>query len=155
MNQHIQKLCLIAATTFLASCSQRPVQTAEPFVQGNLSQSAGDQAISVFKSAIAATNNENRQAYMATIHPDSPAYLPTADMQAKLMEIYDVRSTLEDISVVSTSEDEVKIYAVEIVEKISGPAFRSNQTEVIHTFKKYQGEWKIYESQVINIEYLD
>ena len=40
-------------------------------------------------------------------------------------------------------------------EKISGPAFRNNEIDMIQIFKKENGKWKFWSQAILYIRYLD
>jgi uncharacterized membrane protein len=44
---------------------------------------------------------------------------------------------------------------VQITKKVSGPAFRDNKVTGIHILKKSDGKWKIYNTEIKDVKYLD
>jgi hypothetical protein len=118
-------------------------------------KASADEAMAVVKANLAAVDTENVQASMAEMHPDSPGYKPTEEMAKKLAQAYDLHCTLQDVAIVSITEDEAKVHFLQTSKKVSGPAYRNNRIEGIHTLKKYQGKWKMYDTQTIKLEYLD
>lgn len=99
---------------------------------------------------------ENIDKYMTTMHPNSPVYEKTEQTMEKLVKVYDLEYKLQEVNVISKKDDEVKIEVVQITKKIKGPQFRDNQTKATHILKKDdKGQWKIYNTKINNIEYLD
>ena len=104
---------------------------------------------------IRASNAEDMQAYMATIHPDSKAYATTKEMLGTIFENYDLSYKVSGIRVVENNSREVHLYLVLVTRKINGPAFRDNQVSGIMILRKDGDVWKIYDQKVENIQYLD
>jgi hypothetical protein len=104
---------------------------------------------------IRASNAEDMQAYMATIHPDSPAYATTEEMLGQVFETYDLSYRVSGINVVEENSREVQLSFVLVTRKINGPAFRDNQVSGIMILRKDGDAWKIYDQKVENIQYLD
>lgn len=104
---------------------------------------------------IRASNAENIQAYMATIHPASPSYATTEDLLKKLFETYDLSYKVSGVSVVEKSSSEVHLSFVLVTRKIRGPSFRDNQITGVMIMRKDGSVWKIYDQKVDNIQYLN
>ena len=104
---------------------------------------------------IRASNAEDMQAYMATIHPDSPAYATTEKMLGQVFETYDLSYRVSGINIVEENSREVQLSFVLVTRKINGPAFRDNQVSGVMILRKDGDAWKIYDQKVENIQYLD
>ena len=48
------------------------------------------------------------------------------------------------------SESEATLHVIQTTEKVSGPDFRNNRLDVVHTLKKHNGLWKVYSTKVNN-----
>lgn len=92
---------------------------------------------------------------MATIDPESPDYAATKDMTEALFKKYDLHYALEKLEIQSVTGDEAKIHFIQITEKVAGPTFRNNRIDGIHILKKHSGVWKLYDTQLNKLEYLD
>ena len=104
---------------------------------------------------IRASNAEDMQAYMATIHPDSPAYATTAEMLGQIFENFDLSYKVSGVKVVEENSREVQLSFVLVTRKINGPAFRDNQVSGVMILRKDGDVWKIYDQKVDSIQYLD
>jgi len=108
----------------------------------------------VLQRNVQASNDEDISAYMVTLHPDSPSYTTTETFMRQLNNYYDLNYQLESASVIESSEDEASVSFVLVTRLVSGPAFRDNRVTATMTLRKYNGEWRIYNQVVSNIEYL-
>lgn len=104
---------------------------------------------------IRASNAEDKQAYMATIHPDSPAYKTTEETLDTIFDNYDLSYRVSNVSVIEENNREVKFSFSLVTRKIRGPEFRDNQVDGIIILRKDGDAWKIYNQTVDNIKYLD
>ena len=145
MNKYLRNICLIAAIAFLVGCNKNSVET----------QASFDPILAVVRANADALNREDLSAAIALMHPDSPGLQQTKEMSEKLFQAYDLRYTVKDLAVESVTGDEAKVRFSQVTEKLSGPAFRNNRVDGIHILKKQNGEWKLYNTQVTKIEYLD
>jgi hypothetical protein len=92
---------------------------------------------------------------MATIDPEVPSFAATKAMIEDLFIKFKLHYTLEKLEVQSITEDEAKVHFIQRTEKVSGPAFRNNRIDGIHTLKKTNGAWKIFSTQLNKLDYLD
>lgn len=114
-----------------------------------------EQMIQVVKDNLLAANNKKIDDYMATVHVESPLYQSTRDTMLEIYRVYDLEYSFVEIEVIDVSGDTGVVWFIQTTRKIKGPEFNDNQIEGIHTMKKYNDEWKIYETEVHNIVYLD
>ncbi|MCT8136845.1 hypothetical protein H1D32_03175 [Anaerobacillus sp. CMMVII] len=114
-----------------------------------------EQMIQVVKDNLLSANNKNIDDYMATIHVESPLYQSTRDTMLKIYSVYDLEYSFVEIEVIDVSGDTGAVRFIQTTRKINGPEFRDNQLEGINIMKKYNDEWKIYDTEVLDIVYLD
>lgn len=114
-----------------------------------------DQMLQVVKDNMLAANNKNVDEYMATIHVESPLYQSTRDTMIEIFSLYDLEFSFVEIEVIDVSGDTGEVRFIQTTRKIKGPEFNDNQVEGINTMKKYNDEWKIYHTEVLDIVYLD
>jgi hypothetical protein len=100
-----------------------------------------------------ASNTENMEGYMATIHPASPMYLTTQVALGLVFSEFDLSVQFYDLKVISLTKDEAKIHFSLLTRKINGGAFRDNVVIGTMTLKPDNGVWKIYGQDVENVEY--
>ena len=129
---------IFIATLLLISCSQS-------------SETAAKQA---FQANVKALNEENIVAYMATLDRSSPGFSQTKPIVQELFRTYDLKYEIDKIEVVNISQDEIKLRITQTTRKIRGPEFNDNRMVATHTLKAVKGEWKIYDTQVEDVESL-
>ncbi|ADU32278.1 FxLYD domain-containing protein [Evansella cellulosilytica] len=111
--------------------------------------------IEVIQLNLDAGNNEDIDLYMSTLHSDSPQYDLTREQLTQLFEVYDLQYTLDDIEVIEITGDEAEVRLIQTTEKLAGPEFQDNQVEALNRMKKENGEWKIYDTEIIEATYLN
>ncbi|MBP0028470.1 hypothetical protein [Roseofilum sp. Guam] len=103
-----------------------------------------------------AINAENVERYMNTMHPDSPQWEITEQTVLYSIDLMDLRYEVNDWEIVEITGDKAQIMATQTTTKIGGDAqFRDNQLIILHTLKKYKGEWKFWTSEIQSIEFLN
>jgi hypothetical protein len=113
-----------------------------------------DYSVVIYEN-IRASNAEDKQAYMATIHPDSPAYKTTEDSLDTIFDTFDLSYRVSGVSVIEENSREVKLTFTLVTRKIRGPDFRDNQVDGVMILRKDGDVWKIYNQTVDNIKYLN
>lgn len=131
-------------------------QTEEDDKQQEVEKSLTDeeQILQVVKENLHAANNEDIDVYMTALHVESPLYHSTKETMLEIFKIYDLEYTFDEIEVMEVTGNMGKVRFVQTSIKINGPEFNDNQAEGIHTMRKYDGEWKIYDTELTNVIYL-
>ncbi|MDJ1179723.1 hypothetical protein PJF56_12695 [Roseofilum sp. BLCC_M91] len=103
-----------------------------------------------------AINADSVERYMNTMHPDSPQFEITEQTVIQSIELVDLRYELEDWEILEVTDDKAQIIATQTTTKIGGEAqFRDNRLLIIHTLRKYKGEWKFWTSEIQSVEFLN
>ncbi|MFM9267503.1 hypothetical protein [Tychonema sp. BBK16] len=102
-----------------------------------------------------ALNEENIEAYMATIDPNSPAFELTKNAIIQSFLIYDLNYVMNTFDVATISDNTAIVTVDQTTTKIQGPRFRNNRMVLQHKFNKSQGEWKMFSSEIQKVEYLN
>jgi hypothetical protein len=119
-------------------------------------KSRDEQAIKdVIYKNIEAGNNEDVAEYISTMDKENRNYGRLEDMMNKIFSTYDLHYQVKDLKITELKEDEAKVQFVQITKKIKGPTFRDNRIEGVHTLHKTNGEWKIYDTQITKMDYLN
>jgi hypothetical protein len=50
---------------------------------------------------------------------------------------------------------EAKVRFSQVTRKISGPEFRDNRVSGVHVLRKLNGEWKLFDTERIKVDYLE
>ncbi len=126
------------------------------FVSGCTTKTESDgEIMSLMNENLRALENEDMEGYMATIHEQSAGYAITEHTMLEAFDMYDLKYELIDVKVVEKSSQEAKVKFVQITQKIDGPVFRDNKISGVHILKKSDGKWKIYDTQIDSIDYLN
>ena len=97
--------------------------------------------------------DEDLEAYMATIHPNSPLYDQTEDVLIDMFAQYDLDFKFYDMTVTSLKSKEAKIHFSLLTRKRAGPDFRNNIVIGTMTLRPDDGVWKIYNQEVEDVQY--
>ena len=115
-----------------------------------------EQAIKdVIYKNIEAGNSEDVAEYISTMDKNNRNYDRLEDMMNTIFSTYDLNYQIKDLKIIELKEDEAKVSFVQITKKIQGPTFRDNRIEGVHTLHKTDGEWKIYDTQINKMNYLN
>lgn len=99
-------------------------------------------------------NQEDFDGVMSTIHPQSPSYEMTEKMVKKIFEVYDLHYKVEKLKVLEQNDKEAKIEFIQVTTKLKGPDFKNNKTTGVHTLKMDVDSWKIFSTEVQDLEFL-
>lgn len=102
-----------------------------------------------------ALQNEDMARMMGTIHTQSLSYLTTKQQVAPLMENYELSYELMSFGFIGLSGECAICRTKQRTVKISGPAFRNNEIDMIQIFKKENGKWKFWSQAILYIRYID
>jgi tetratricopeptide (TPR) repeat protein len=97
--------------------------------------------------------NEDLEAYMATIHPNSPLNNRTEDTLKEMFATYDLNFEFYDLTVTSLMSNEAKIHFSLLTRKRAGPDFRNNIVIGMMILRPDDGVWKIYNQTVEDVQY--
>ena len=100
-------------------------------------------------------NEEDLEAVMTTVHPKSPSYEGTEAMAKQIFNLYDLNFKLENIKILEQNDNEAKVEFTQVTTKINGNNFKNNKAAGIHTLRKDGDLWKIYSTEMTNVEFLD
>lgn len=100
-------------------------------------------------------NEENFDKVMNTIDENSPAYTSSETTIQQLFDQYDLNYKIISMKVLDESNDKAKVEFVQETTKIKGPAFKDNRLTGIHTLSKVGNSWKIFETEIKNVNYLN
>lgn len=125
-------------------------------INGCSSGSGEEEAVkSVIIKNTEAGNDEDVAAYINTMDKENKNFSHLGDMMNTIFSTYDLNYQVKDLKVIELKDDEAKVEFVQITKKVKGPTFRDNRIEGVHTLHKTDGEWKIYDTQIKKIDYLN
>ncbi|MCM3569349.1 DUF2628 domain-containing protein [Neobacillus mesonae] len=104
---------------------------------------------------VQALEDENLDEYMSMIVDGTDQYDQTKEMLGTLFDHYDLDYSIRDIEFLSVTPTEVKVRVTQTTTLVEGEGFRDNQSVMVHTLKRQDGKWKIFNSVAEDIHYLD
>jgi ketosteroid isomerase-like protein len=126
--------------------------------QNNASQSGDQQAVvAVLEKNAQATQNENVDEYLSTLHPDSAMYNSSKAMLPGVFAAADMKCRVEESKIESIDANEAVVHYTLLTESVvhNDSAFRNNRTRQIVTMRKHNNAWKMYSGKVEKIEYVN
>ena len=125
---------------------------AERDIDAGLKKSIED----VIVAYVEASENEDLEALLDTIDPESPIYWILLDLMEFQFLDYDLDYDLEQINVLGVTGADSYVYTV-ITQKVIDDSFSdaTRAKEIYHLKKQADGSWKIYTSYLLDYEFLD
>lgn len=136
--KNIALLLLIALAVFACS-SKKEYKTPESLINANAEY----------------MNEEDLEGVMTTVHPKSPNYAATEAMAKQIFDRYDLNYKIENIKVLEENDKEAKVEFTQVTTKIKGKDFKNNKATGIHTLRKDGNSWKVYSTEMTNVEFLN
>lgn len=113
------------------------------------------EAFGVIKENLEATQAEDAERVLRTIHEDSPQLRSTKEGMAYVFKNFEMAYELEDMQLLSASEDEVKVLFKQTTKSLSGTGFTNTRSIGIHTLKRSKdGKLKLYSSEYLQTEHI-
>jgi hypothetical protein len=129
---------------------EQPQQTIQK--QENIDPKVAAEIIGVVKENIAATQAEDKDRVMATIHKDCPQRRSTIQGMDYVFANFDMVFDIEKMEVIEISGKDAKVYYVQTTRSIRGAGFAPTRATGIHVMKKEEGKWKIYKTEYLSNE---
>jgi hypothetical protein len=127
--------------------TQQPIQFDE-----NLDPKITSEIIAVIKENLAATQAEDKERVLKTIHKDCPQMRSTKQGMDYVFANYDMVYNLEQAEVIEVIGDEAKVYYMQTTQAKSGKGFPPSRSTGIHILKKEEGKWKIFKTEYLSNE---
>ncbi len=107
--------------------------------------------MSVVRANVDAAENEDLNAFMQTLHPDSPLFDSSRKFMQAVFQKYDLSYQVVESTVEEVSGDVARVSFTQITRKRSGPpGIKDNKVKGEHILKKSDGNWKIYRTKAGN-----
>jgi hypothetical protein len=103
---------------------------------------------------LAACENEDSVAMMATIHTQSPSFLITKQQVEPMFENYDLKYKLTYFKYIGQDGEYAVARIRQLTEKVAGGYFQNNEIDMIQVFKKENDEWKYWSQVIIDVKYI-
>jgi len=112
-----------------------------------------DMVVETIYKNLEATQAEDVQTVMETIHEDSPQRSSTERGMDYVFKNYDMAYEIEDLKFISISNEEVNVLYQQTTKSVKGTGFTNTRKIGMHTLKKSKdGRWKIFKTADIKVE---
>lgn len=115
------------------------------------------QVVNVIKWNLYYAQTEDIAGYMRTIHEESPGRTDTQSAMQKVFGEANLTYQLIFYEIISITPDSADIRVTQDMRKVSGDLpFRDQRLTALHSLRKTDdGKWKIYYSEVEDVQYLN
>jgi len=126
---------------------QQPIQKQE-----NIDPKVAAEIIAVIKENIAATQAEDKERVLKTLHKDCPQLRSTLQGMDYVFANFDMQFDLEQIEVLEITGEDAKAYYMQTTRAVHGAGFAPTRATGIHWMKKEDGKWKIFKTEYLSNE---
>jgi len=137
-------------TYVLPPQQEKPQQSIQK--QENIDPKIAAEIIGVVKENIAATQAEDKERVLKTIHKDCPQLRSTIQGMDYVFANFDMVFDLEKIEVIELSREDAKVYYMQTTRAVRGTGFAPTRASGIHLMKKEDGKWKIFKTEYLTNE---
>ncbi len=109
----------------------------------------------VIDAYVRAMQNEDLDALLATVHPDAVEYDLNQRVTAQAFALYDVDYTIEKLEMIRHNKDTAQVRIVLVTRGRSSPDYKDNRVTAVIELRRYQKDWRVYEWQSEEIDYLN
>jgi hypothetical protein len=100
-----------------------------------------------------ATQAEDVDRVLKTVHTQSPSYLQTKHQLAPLFDSYELSYKLLSFSFLGMDGEYAVARVKQETKKVSGPPFQNNELDLIHVFRQEGGAWKFWSQAALEIQF--
>jgi len=108
----------------------------------------------VIERNLQAAEKEDFDAWLKTYHERARTCKARGSEMLECFKVYDMKYALEQAKVLDKSDDEAKVFFIQINKTVSGPDNNDKKVTGIHILKKSYGKWKIYDTEIKRIQEL-
>ena len=102
-----------------------------------------------------ATQAEDIEAVLDTMHTQSPAYSNTERAIISVSETYDLKYQIQLFRYIERDDPYAIARFKFSTEKIAGPDFNDNILDTYHVFRKEEGKWKIWSMAILETNFIE
>ena len=113
-----------------------------------------DEIIAVVEKNLEATENEDIEVVADTLHQENPEYEAALEETKMLFEQFDMEYELEILEV-TVGEEEANVEFSQKTMAVDNKDFEDNMISGFHELRKHEGDWKIYQTEIIDVEPLN
>ncbi|MFI5236945.1 MAG: hypothetical protein ACHQLA_03305 [Ignavibacteriales bacterium] len=120
--------------------------------QQNIEPKIAAEIIELIKENLAATQAEDKERVLNTIHKDCPQMKSTKQGMDYVFANYNMVYNLEEAEVIEVLGEEAKVYYVQTTRSQGGQGFPPSRSSGYHILKKENGKWKIFKTEYLSNE---
>ncbi|GAB3799372.1 hypothetical protein [Virgibacillus kimchii] len=113
-----------------------------------------EELFAVLERNVATMADDDKTAHMETLHSESPGYAETEQILED-MSVYTLDIDISDMEVEEKSEEEARVFYTQTNIKLDGPVYENNELTGVHILRPEDGEWKIYDTELVDYVVLD
>lgn len=102
-----------------------------------------------------ATEAEDLEAVLDTMHTQSPAYSNTEKLLISLSETYDLKYQMQLFRYIGQDGPYAIARLKFSTEKVAGPEFNNNVLDTFHIFREEGGKWKIWSMAILETNFIE
>jgi hypothetical protein len=121
---------------------------------GNKDAAEDKDILRVIEKNLEAAEAEDFDAWIKTYHERARSCKARGSEMQECFRVYDMKYALEQAKVLDKSEDEAKVWFIQVNETVSGPDDNDKKITGVHVLKKSYGKWKIYDTEIKKIQEL-
>jgi hypothetical protein len=110
--------------------------------------------LEVIERNLQAAEKEDFDAWIQTYHEQARSCKARGSEMLECFRVYDMKYALEQAKVLEKSDNEAKVYFIQLNRTVSGPDNNDKKITGVHIMKKSYGKWKIYDTEVKQIQEL-
>lgn len=146
----------VAVIVMIVLLSANTPQSREvPATETNEPTPSSNDYFQVINNNVRASNAEDINWYMSTIHPDNPEYEQIKQLALDSFTSYNLYVQVYDMEIVKETRTEVQVAFTMEKQKIRGANFQDHRIEGIFILRPDEGTWKIYNQKIEKIENLE
>lgn len=124
-------------------------------VAADINEDVATEIEALITENLKATEAEDIQGVLDTMHTQSPVYANTEKVLISLSETYDLKYQMRLFRYIGQDGP----YAIARLEfstkKVAGPAFNDNILDTFHIFRKEDSEWKIWSMAILETNFTE
>jgi hypothetical protein len=110
--------------------------------------------LGVIEQNLQAAEEEDFDAWMKTYHERARSCKARGSEMLECFRVYDMKYALEQAKVLDRSDDEARVYFIQLDRTVTGPDNNDKRVTGVHIMKKSYGKWKIYDTEIKRIQEL-
>jgi hypothetical protein len=121
---------------------------------GNGDAAEDKDILGVIEKNLEAAEKEDFDAWIKTYHEKARSCKARGSEMQECFRVYDMKYALEQAKVLDKSDDEAKVWFIQVNKTVSGPDNNDKKITGVHIMKKSYGKWKIYDTEIKKIQEL-